>query len=295
MKIFKIGDKVRVIDDYYNITCKSSNWEGVVTGAYKKCFDAETTKHSNPDEIGNDYYALDYEHFELIPPETIVITNDGRVTTAWLKQGKTILKTGVAKCSPDDEFNLETGAKLALERLFEAEEQKKAVPKYKVGDRVKIVKEKAGEYWNPSGGMDRWLGKTMTICDITPIDGDLFYTMKEDNERWNYFPWMIEGLAKSLVIKRWGASCGIVGMPTGLNDINGKQLFVGDIVRVTTDMKAQLDYMVKTESDKFQPNGWGLTWNKDGTDADGLTVEKMVDWTECKAGDELDNCRIIAK
>lgn len=142
MKNFKVGDKVKAIDDRYGITRKSSEWEGVVTFVHDdKNFDARTTNHVHPDEIGKKYYQLDPKHFELITPETIVITNDGKITTAWLKQGKTILKTGVAKCSPDDEFSLEIGAKLALERLFEAEEPKKAVPKYKVGDIVKVVND----------------------------------------------------------------------------------------------------------------------------------------------------------
>lgn len=57
--------------------------------------------------------------------QIIVITNDGKTTMAQLIQGNPILKMGVAKCNPEDKFDLETGAKLALERLFEKEESKK--------------------------------------------------------------------------------------------------------------------------------------------------------------------------
>lgn len=38
--------------------------------------------------------------------------------------------------------------------------------KLKVGDKVKIVDKKTGEYWSIGGEMDRWLGKTMTIRAI---------------------------------------------------------------------------------------------------------------------------------
>ena len=38
--------------------------------------------------------------------------------------------------------------------------------KLKVGDKVKIVDKKTGDYWSIGGKMDRWLGKTMTIRAI---------------------------------------------------------------------------------------------------------------------------------
>ena len=38
--------------------------------------------------------------------------------------------------------------------------------KLKVGDKVKIVDKKTGEYWSSDGEMYRWLGKTMTIRAI---------------------------------------------------------------------------------------------------------------------------------
>lgn len=39
--------------------------------------------------------------------------------------------------------------------------------KYKVGDKVRIVSEwRKGCYQNPTGEMDKWLGKVMTIRSI---------------------------------------------------------------------------------------------------------------------------------
>lgn len=49
--------------------------------------------------------------------QKIVITSDGETTTAKLYDGKKIVKTAVAKCSPEDEFNFETGAVIAFNRL----------------------------------------------------------------------------------------------------------------------------------------------------------------------------------
>lgn len=288
---FKVGDKVRATTDLYGTTTKSQGWEGIVTNVWESgYFDAETTKCLDG-SIGHEFLHLNPKHFKLIQPETIVITNDGRVTMARLKQGNEVFKIGVAKCSPDDEFSLETGAKLALGRLFE-QEPKKEEPKYKAGDRVRIVKEKTDEYWNPDGYMDKWLGKTMTIARLCGDGSERYYTMKEDASTWLWYPWMIEGLAKPSVIKRNGKECGVIGTPTELKDIHGKDLFVGDIVRVSTDHPVCLVYMVEYCPGKFQPSGCGCLWKQDRTDGAGLKVEKLIDWTACKAGDKLDNCLI---
>ena len=366
MKKFKVGDKVRATSELYGVTTESLGWEGIVTNAWESgYFDTETTKCLGGC-IGHEFLHLNPKHFKLITPETIVIASDGKTTTAWLKQGKTVLKTAVAKCSPEDEFNLEIGAKLALNRLFgvecvkqdhykvgdkiklkdcfkglgnlvpemlewqgkvvtvgreykdgariveddrkwfwnnhfiegkvkEKEEPKKEYPKYKVGDRVKIVSRKTGTCWNPDGQMDRWLGKTMTIARLCGDGSDRYCTMKEDASTWIWYPWMIEGLAKPLVIKREGKECGIVGTPTGLKDISGKDLFVGDIVRVIGDNSGCLVYMVEPLENEFQPSGYGLGWKKNGASSDGSKIEKLVDWTACEAGDKLNNCQIEEK
>ena len=51
-------------------------------------------------------------------PQKINIRQDGLTVTATLKQGKEVIKTKVAKCSPTDTFEFGIGAKLAVERLF---------------------------------------------------------------------------------------------------------------------------------------------------------------------------------
>lgn len=47
--------------------------------------------------------------------------------------------------------------------------------KYKVGDRVRIVKEKTGRNWNSEGRMDKWLGEIMTIESVLDFEN---YKMK---------------------------------------------------------------------------------------------------------------------
>lgn len=72
--------------------------------------------------------------------------------------------------------------------------------KYKVGDKVRIVKKWSGDgLENSEGKMDKWLGETMTIRNIN--HGYETYKMEEDRNEgylggWNWFDSMIEGLAE---------------------------------------------------------------------------------------------------
>lgn len=70
----------------------------------------------------------------------------------------------------------------------------KEIKKLKVGDKVKIVDEKTGKAWSPSGKMNRWLGKIMTIRDI---EGSGTVRMREDVGEygcggWYWYPHMID-------------------------------------------------------------------------------------------------------
>lgn len=57
----------------------------------------------------------------LIPyvDNKIVITTDGKTTTAKMYDGKKLVNSAKAVCSPDDKFDFNIGAVMALERLTE--------------------------------------------------------------------------------------------------------------------------------------------------------------------------------
>lgn len=68
--------------------------------------------------------------------------------------------------------------------------------KYKVGDKVRIVKKKNGACWDPYNEMDKWLGEIMTIRYVC----NRYYKMEEDISEHNGSGWtwhedMIQGLA----------------------------------------------------------------------------------------------------
>lgn len=65
--------------------------------------------------------------------------------------------------------------------------------KYKVGDKVRIVKKWCGDHReNRDGQMDKWLGKVMTIRSTSYS----CYKMDEDNGQWFWYDSMIDELVR---------------------------------------------------------------------------------------------------
>lgn len=95
---------------------------------------------------GIEGYRAEYftdEMFEGLAMENnnkIVITTDGKTTTATLYRENGSKEVATAKCSPEDTFDFNFGAKLAMERLMEktAEPKKPEPPKYFTGKVVCI-------------------------------------------------------------------------------------------------------------------------------------------------------------
>ena len=124
---FKVGDKVVAKKDApYSIT--TNGWVGTVTEVTAKHFKADT------------YMCLNYEYFDKLNEDKIVITTKGDKVIANLYEGKKIIKSAEAKCSPDDEFDFKIGAKLAFERLVGTNEVREVKREAKVGEYIKIVK-----------------------------------------------------------------------------------------------------------------------------------------------------------
>lgn len=104
--------------DYYRVTSKRNNWIGRVIKVNDYSFDAETISGKNSNK-GECYICLNFEMFVIVEYESIHIYRKGNEVKAILKNGKETVKEAIAKCSPDDEFVFETGARLAIDRLFE--------------------------------------------------------------------------------------------------------------------------------------------------------------------------------
>lgn len=167
---FKVGDQVvgNAGADIYGIT--SSGWMGEVVEVGVGGFNGYISVRALPGyRGGSTTFPVESDHFDLISrskPHKIVVATDGVKTVARLYDGKRVIRSAEAKCSPKDEFNFETGAALAVDRLLGREVQKPAEPKlFPLGD-IKAgylirVRGKDGQTYNMTvipGGHDGALG-----------------------------------------------------------------------------------------------------------------------------------------
>lgn len=131
---FKVGDKVRILDGL-NIRDYTGGWASDMKNYIGEI---ATIKHASQIS-GTQCYRLeefgfywDERGLELVNSEKIIIYRTGAEVVA---KNTATGKTGVAKCNPADEFDFNTGAKLAFERLINPEPEK---PKYYTGKVVCI-------------------------------------------------------------------------------------------------------------------------------------------------------------
>lgn len=161
---FKVGDKVKILDGSM-ISFYAGGW----TSSMREYIGKVATIKS-VEEFFNGRTGYHMEEFDFVYDERglelaektqpIVIYRKDREVIAL---DKNTGKTGIARCCPDDEFDFQTGAKLAFERLIGP--QVKEVKRYaKPGEYIKIV--------NPHG------------CSIEEYKkGDILKVVKYGGER----------------------------------------------------------------------------------------------------------------
>lgn len=123
MAKFKVGDRVVSHCDNYGIT--KTGWTGVVIGFNKWNSDRMFVRGEN---ITGDCMEFDVSinDFDLANDQRkIVITTDGKTTTAILYDGKRVIRKETARCNPEDKFDFLTGAEIAFDRLTDREKTEK--------------------------------------------------------------------------------------------------------------------------------------------------------------------------
>lgn len=147
MAKFKVGDIIKAnkeSNERYGVTTQKNGWTGKVTSV-KKNGDI-SVKTLTPKEYEGRVFEVDERYFYLVGDNQIKkhIVNKNTVIVI-LGNGK----RGVAKCSPDDKFNLAFGTALAVARAYgdketeakllaEPSEPVKEKPTFKVGELVRI-------------------------------------------------------------------------------------------------------------------------------------------------------------
>lgn len=134
---FKVGDKVRLkkSSKVGFCMCGFELYDSMHGDLQKPCKITNIEKCHVPSgfmaQVAGWY--VPFEWLEHIKPEKIIIYRNGAEVVA---KNTSTGKTGVAKCNPADEFDFNTGAKLAFERLINPEPEKPIKPKYYTGKVV---------------------------------------------------------------------------------------------------------------------------------------------------------------
>lgn len=166
MSMFKVGDKVRVLDGS-QIENYAGGWTRGMKEYVGKVFTVEDVFvfHGGAAYLLNNkqHYMFDERGLEFAEvgygDEIRISANGDRVVMA--KDMKTGM-TGYAKCSPEDTFDFTVGAKLALDRLFDLRTPN---AKFKVGDRI-IGNVLANKYSITKEG---WFGEVTRVSYLNGI------------------------------------------------------------------------------------------------------------------------------
>ena len=115
---FKVGDIVKGIDpDRYAYTNTDMYEAEVIETNSLTWSDADirikVLKHKFPWFIGKKYH-VNSKYFKLVKHKPIVIYQNGNKVIA---ENKSTGEKGIAKCSPEDTFDFNIGAKIAFDRL----------------------------------------------------------------------------------------------------------------------------------------------------------------------------------
>ncbi len=112
---FKVGDLVRGCKGAPYVITNVKMLVGKVIKVHNDDFiEIKILKHLHEYNV-NDIYSVRSEYFKHINYE-IRIFQDGKKIIA---KNETDNNVGIAKCNPEDEFDFNTGAKLAFDRLME--------------------------------------------------------------------------------------------------------------------------------------------------------------------------------
>lgn len=216
---FKVGDKVRVVGNETDTRAVIGDI-GIIKGTretfpmYAVEFPILRTQyHECQGLCGWDrgYWCGEgmLELVEKKPNECIVIyRKDSDVIALDKRTGR----KAVEKCSPDDEFDFNIGAKLAFERLTEKKYRIVKQEKYEIGDKVKFVDKYS------TGINADFLGKVLTIEDVRIVYRTICYKVKVNHRK--------EGGSKT----RWLCDSWIEGKAVEVKESD--EIKVGDYVKV---------------------------------------------------------------
>lgn len=213
MAKFKVGDIIKAnkkSNKRYGVTTQENGWTGKILSIENGLIYAETI---TPTCDEGDNYHLMEEYFDLVEYTQNIITHIVNKNTVIVKLDDD--RKGIAKCSPDDKFNIAFGTALAVARAYGDKETEakllaepvKEEPKFKVGELVRIRQwdDMEKEFGTTASGtvnckcgftvtMKPLCGKYAEIKDFSVDDIVFlhFFNCDDSVEKWNYSTDMIE-------------------------------------------------------------------------------------------------------
>lgn len=241
------------------------------------------------ENVRNCWYCYESELTLIKPTITEHIIRDNKIIVK-LNNGK----VGIAKCHPEDEFDVFVGTQLALARAYGKEPSKKEVVEVsrlaKVGEYVKVVDADTSEYNEYKNGDILKIVKNEKVVFVEKA----FY--KDEQYKYlnrgeyvvleNYRP----PKPKKKLTLNYGVS-GVVGTKTKLVDLHGGKLCVGDTVKLYSSHRGCIgEKCVCNDGDDFI---WGIKGSKleRGIAKGGFVVIKERSYKEFKDGDQIDGVK----
>ena len=225
--------------------------------------------------------------------ECIVIYRNGSETIAL---DKTTGEKAVAKCHPDDEYNLYKGAELALDRLMGKKppfirEVKRAA---KVGEYIKIVN--ACSVPRTNGKPEYKNGDILKVLNVESEWRVRYGIGRADNlERVvnkgeyvvleGYKPPEVEEFKPYLTCS--GKNYGIIGDKTPIKDVLDRELRVGDTVEIYYKGELRREKVVVKNDSKAFVMGISVDCNMDGTIDGSWKIIKKRGHEDIAHGDKV--------
>lgn len=160
MNNFKVGDRVKVNKDVMFALKKGMTGTVVGFSYYHALKNSPLVEFDKNFDVGHDggYMGANGKQghcwycqlgdIDLINQsnQSIHIYPNGNTTTAVVKENGKVVKKAIAKCSPEDAYAFEIGARIAFDRLYDRVDESCETPKVvevkrqaKVGEYIKIV------------------------------------------------------------------------------------------------------------------------------------------------------------
>ena len=215
MAKFKVGDIIKAnkkSNKKYRVTKQKNGWTGIVLEIQSDSSIGVATL--TPERYKGEVYTVEEAYF-YIAENRPNITHIVKKNTVIVKLGDG--RKGIAKCSPDDKFNLAFGTALAVARAYgdketeakllaEPSEPVKEEPKFKVGELVRIrqwddmEKEFGLDTDDDIDCSEHFIKNMKPLCgkyaEIVRLNGSLvelkFFNCDDLGKGWNYSTDMIE-------------------------------------------------------------------------------------------------------